>query len=322
VVAYGVCRWLPEPARGGASRLAAGATHVVGAEHDRASAGRGVPDGATATEDEFDESEAQLEVEAAGVRPREELVLREDPERMTLWTATRYVLKVPTNRILIVASGLGYFYFQGIETFGIVFLAGRYGMSHVTATLALVGIGLAAVVGVIAGGAMADRRLHAGDVTGRITIGGLSFVVGALLFLPGLLIPSTGVALACFVLAGVAFGARNAPLDAARLDVMHHRLWGRAEGVRTVVRRLLSAGAPVTFGVMADHLATGGAIQGAQGFGATASAEGLHLTFLILLVTLLAGGALTFRARPTYELDVATAVASETETRAPGRGRG
>jgi hypothetical protein len=112
------------------------------------------------------------------------------------------------------------------------------------------------------------------------------------------------------------FGARNPPLDAARLDIMHHRLWGRAEAVRTFLRRLTTAGAPVIFGLIADQLAGPSAqstSNGAHGFGANASAQGLQLAFLVLLGTLALGGILTFLAARTYPRDVATALASETE---------
>jgi hypothetical protein len=46
------------------------------------------------------------------------------------------------------------------------------------------------------------------------------------------------------VAAGFLLAAANPPLDAARLDVMPPRLWGRAEGTRSVVRTGLEALAP------------------------------------------------------------------------------
>ena len=42
-----------------------------------------------------------------------------------------------------------------------------------------------------------------------------------------------------------------------------------------------------------------------------ASATGLRDAFLILVLTLVVSGVLTFRARRTYPVDVASAVASE-----------
>ncbi len=96
---------------------------------------------------------------------------------------------------------------------------------------------------------------------------------------------------------------------------MHHRLWGRAEAVRTLLRRVVVAAAPLLFGALADQLAASRATPGAQqGFGANASTAGLHATFLVLLGTLALGGLLTFRALRSYPRDVATALASEEAT--------
>ncbi len=156
----------------------------------------------------------------------------------------------------------------------------------------------------------------------RIIVGAVSFALAAVLFLPGLLARTMAISLPLFILAGIAFGARNPPLDAARLDIMHHRLWGRAEGVRTLLRRTTTATAPVLFGLIADQLGGPGARSspnGAHGFGANASAHGLQLAFLILLVTLALGGILTFIAMRTYPRDVATALASEASTSSPQR---
>jgi MFS family permease len=180
-------------------------------------------------------------------------------------------------------------------------------------------LGVGGLAGVIAGGRLADSWLERGNVNSRIVLGAASFAVAALLFLPGLLASSVVVSLPMFILAGAAFGARNPPLDAARLDIMHHRLWGRAEGVRTLLRRMTTAGAPILFGLLADQFAGGAsrsASNGAHGFGANASARGLRVAFLILLVTLALGGILTFLATRTYPRDVATALASEAETAA------
>jgi MFS family permease len=308
-IAWLLHRRLPEPARGGASRLQPGAREI------RGPAAGPEPEPA----EEFEASAVQQEVEEQRIPPHEELVLHEDPQRMSLRLATRYVLLVRTNVILIVASALGYFYFQGVETFGTVFVRAHYGLPQGTAVLILVAIGAAALIGVVAGGQLADRLLARGMLNVRIDLGALGFIAAAAMFLPALLIKPLGAAMPFYLLAGVGFALRNPTLDAARLDVMHHRLWGRAEAVRSVLRRLMTASAPIAFGALASALGHGRRVQGVHGFGATASGHGLWLTFLVLLVTLAAGGVLTIWARRTYPRDVATAVASEEATCPPSR---
>ncbi len=101
-LAFALWRQLPEPARGGASRLERGATEFT-------------TDRERAPEPEHEMTAAQREVDRHDVPAREELVLHSDPARMLAWQATRYVLRIPTNPILIVASALGYFYFTGVR---------------------------------------------------------------------------------------------------------------------------------------------------------------------------------------------------------------
>ena len=315
LAAMAVRRGLVEPARGGRGRLRPGATEFI--TGDDAAPARG-----TATcSDEFDETKAQEKVEEQRISPRPALVLRSDPEAMGLWRATIYILRIRTNLVLIAASALGYFYFTGVTTFGLVYFQGRYHLAHAPATLLLMLLGIGGLVGVLVGGRLADRWLERGNVDSRIIVGAGSFALAALFFLPGLLAARVVISLPLFILAAAAFGARNPPLDAARLDIMHHRLWGRAEAIRMLLRRSMTAAAPIVFGLIADRLAVPRAHAspgGAHGFGANANAQGLRLAFLVLLITLVLGGILTYLATRTYPSDVATALASESETTSDG----
>jgi hypothetical protein len=100
-------------ARGG-SRLEPGATELRTASRGRRQ-----------RHDEHEKTVAQGKVDEQDVSPDPDLVLRADPTQMTLWNAARYVLRVRTNVTLIVASALGYIYFSGVQTFGLVRFSGR-----------------------------------------------------------------------------------------------------------------------------------------------------------------------------------------------------
>ena len=99
-----------------------------------------------------------------------------------------------------------------------------------------------------------------------------------------------------FDVAGAALlSAANPPLDAARLDIMPAGLWGRAESVRTVIRSLAQALAPLLFGGLAALIAGIAHVdQAPPGTHAPpvspSEARGLEITFLLLLVTLAAAG--------------------------------
>jgi MFS family permease len=289
-LASAIWRHLDEPRRGGQSTLGSG-------------------NGGEAAQ-----TEAQRAIIAGDVAPREALVLERDPQRMRLRDAVRYVLRIPTNRWLIVASAVGYFFFAGMRTFAVVFVQGHFGLSQASATALLFVVGLGTLAGVVIAGRLADRRLAEGRINARLVVAGVAYVAAAVLLLPSLLITTLAVAAPLLFLAGAALAAPNPPLDAARLDIMPGRLWGRAEGVRTLLRQTAQAGAPLLFGLLADVL--GGAAVSAQGEVTAATTQGLQDAFLIMLVPLALNGILMLVARGGYATDVATAVASERAARA------
>jgi predicted MFS family arabinose efflux permease len=253
---------------------------------------------------------ARREAVRQGLRPHQNLVLHTDPTRRSLWWVIRYVLSIHTNVALIVASGIGYFFFAGLRTFAVIFLQQRFGFAQAAASSVLVLIGAGAVIGVLVSGRIGDRLVRRQLVAARPVLAGIAFVVVAMLFVPALLTGAFTVAGPLLFLAAAALGATNPPLDAARLDIIHSRLWGRAESVRTVLRSSLQALAPVLFGYLSTALAPAGTHD------SHAAALGLDRTFLIMLVPVVAAGLiLVLLARRSYPRDVATAAASERATR-------
>ncbi|NKZ08203.1 MFS transporter [Actinomadura latina] len=256
--------------------------------------------GAQATGAGREEELAQRQVDRSDVEPDPRNVLNAAPEKMSLLEAARYVLRIRTNVIIIVASAIGYFFFAGLRTFAMVFVQERYSLGRGELSAFIPVIGLAALAGVLAGGRLADRLVRRGMVTARVGVPGVAFTVSALLFVPGLLTERALIALPLFTLAAAALAAANPPLDAVRLDVVHFRLWGRAEAIRTIVRMGAEAAAPVLFGWASGMLA-----------GGRQSATGLDRAFLLALLPLLLNGLLLIRARSHYPRDVASALESE-----------
>jgi hypothetical protein len=120
------------------------------------------------------------------------------------------------------------------------------------------------------------------------------------LFAPALAFGTIAFAVPVLIAGNFFVSASNPALDAARLDIMVPRLWGRAEAVRSTARTALQAIAPLAFGAVAQY-AFGGRHRGLQD------------TFLVMLVPLLASGLILTVARRTYGTDVATADASARE---------
>lgn len=317
LLAVALLRLLPEPARGGQSRIDEGDTDIVPASE----AQDGV-DASSARAPRANEGDVEKGVRARRLRPQRDQVLHEDPVAMSTWRAFRYVLSVRTNVLLIVASTIGYFFYSGLQVFAVEFLRGRFGLGQSAASTLLVFVGGGAIVGVLVGGRVADRMIAAGVLSGRVIVAGGAFVLTAVVLVPGLLVPSLLVGGPLLFLGAAIYGSTNPPLDAGRLDVMQHHLWGRAEAIRTSTRSVFTAAAPLLFGLISTRFGGGSVgLAGTTGTHTAAvavahGAHGLDVTFLIMLAPLaLAGLGLLLIGRRTYPRDVATAMASERATR-------
>ena len=275
---------LPEPARGGTSPLLSGDVEQP-------------PETEPADEDGEQTTDAQRIARDRGLEPDPQLVLTQDPRQMGLLAATRYVLSIKTNVAIILASAGGYYFLSGVQTFGVEFVTKQYGIAQALSTLVLLVIGAAGVLGVLAGGALGDFLLHRGYLNGRILVSAIAATVAVVLFVPAVFTRSPLTALPYISLAAFALSAQNPPIDAARLDIVHPLLWGRAEAIRTFLRTLAQAFAPLLFGAVSDYVFGGGR-------------SGLQWTFAIMLLPLAASAYFLFRALRTYPRDVATASAS------------
>lgn len=275
---------LPEPARGGTGPLLSG-----GVEQP--------PETDPPDDDGEQTTDAQRIARDRGLEPDPQLVLTQDPRQMGLLAATRYVLSIKTNVAIILASAGGYYFLSGVQTFGVEFVTKQYGIAQALSTLVLLVIGAAGVLGVLAGGALGDFLLHRGYLNGRILVSAIAATVAVVLFVPAVFTRSPLAALPYISLAAFALSAQNPPIDAARLDIVHPLLWGRAEAIRTFLRTLAQAFAPLLFGAVSDYVFGGGR-------------SGLQWTFAIMLLPLAASAYFLFRALRTYPRDVATASAS------------
>jgi MFS family permease len=289
---------LPEPARGGESELLPGAAEILDARAVVGRARTARPEDDTVEDTTVKETDAQQIAADQGIYPDDALILREDPRRMGLVSAVRYVLHVRTNVILIVSSAFGYYFLAGVQTFGVEFVKDQYGIGQALANLLLLAIGGGALLGILTGGRAGDILLRRRYLNGRILVAGVAALATVALFIPALITRSSATALPYFIGAAFFLSAQNPPIDAARLDIMPPLLWGRAEGVRTFLRTAAQALAPLIFGAVSDLLGGG--------------RMGLQYTFIVMLLPLTVSGVVLLRGLRTYPRDVATAGAAGT----------
>lgn len=255
------------------------------------------PERGGAQHEEGHVTDAMLLAQEHGIEPHRELVLTRDPLRLGIVDAARYVLRIRTNVVLIAASACGYYFLAGIQTFGIEFAKDQYGVDQALANVLLLVIGIGAVIGVLVGGALGDALLRRRHLNARILVSAVSAALAVLLFVRPIFARSATSAVPLLMLAALALSAQNPPLDAARLDIVPPLLWGRAEGIRTFLRSLAMALAPLLFGAVSDYVFGGGR-------------TGLQWTFAVMLVPLAASSVLLFRCLREYPRDVATAASS------------
>jgi predicted MFS family arabinose efflux permease len=232
-----------------------------------------------------------------------------DDSQLSLLQATVRVLSVRTNLVLVVSSALGYFFFSGLRGFAVEFEKRQYGIGQSLASLLVLLLGIGALIGVLWGGRVADALMRRGRVSARVEVPGVVVLLAAVLFVPAFLTGQVFVAALFLGLAAMCLGAANPPFDAARLDIMPPALWGRAEAVRSLLRDLGDASAPLLFGVVSTSVFS--------------SSSGLQYTFLVSLVTLVAAAAVALvKGRSTYPADVAAAArqAPQSDLESPDRG--
>jgi MFS family permease len=280
---------LPEPARGGSDALAAVRAAPPGSAPPPRPAQPPPP------EDALQGGVQRLAAEK-GIKPDLNLAARAFAP-MGIIEALRYVLAVRTNVVLIISGACGYYFLAGVQTFGTEFVGGQYHIGQVAANLLLLIVGVGAVVGVLLGGPASDALLRRGHLSARVTTAAVAATIATVMFIPALVTHSALAALPYVMLAAAGLTAQNPPIDAARLDIMPPWLWGRAEGVRTLLRTGAQALAPVLFGAVSDHIFGGGTV-------------GLRWTFVVMLLPLAAGAVFLYGAQRLYPTDIATASAA------------
>jgi MFS family permease len=318
-LARSLWRTVPEPLRGGQSHLEPGVADLHEALRSvRSRAAE--PFAPTPQEDAAGRDEiAQEAIRRRGVGPDWDLVLDRNPAKMGAREAFGYLLRIPSNVNLIFGSSLGYFFFAGLQLYALAFMENHYGVGQVTAELVLVMLVIGAVIGTLISGRLSDVMVRRGFVEARVLIPAGCYLGAFALLIPGLLSSSLSTALWLDVAGAALLSAANPPLDAARLDIIPPRLWGRAESLRTFLRSLAQAAAGLIFAGLAELVE--GIAPPLTPIGTHPSARhlrhlkpdvglGLEYSFLILLASLAVAGFFLLRSRHRYPVDIATAAAA------------
>jgi len=166
---------------------------------------------------------------------------------------------------------------------------------------------LGALIGVVAGGHFSEWLRRRGRIDARILVPAVALFLSVPFLGGGIWTANPWLGTALMTLGAAMLAAAIAPIDAARLDIIHPRMWGRGESGRMALRLAFEGSAPLLFGAMSGWLGGG--------------EKGLMLTFLLMLTPMLMASLVAVPARRTYPRGVATAAASVEATAGAPRPR-
>lgn len=292
VLVWVIWRYLPEPDRGTQNWLEIGEQDPEAASGPR----RGTAKSRTGDRDGGELTAVYKKVLDADVAPRPELIVREDPTRWGLLRTLGYLLRIPSYRLLIVASMLAYFFFSGMRGFAMIYFTGHFGLSRWLVTLLVIVVGGGAIVGLIGGGRISRLLADRGRINARVVVPAFALFLSIPLLAVGIWTTSLWLGLVALTLGAMALAAALAPIDAARLDIVHPRMWGRGEAGRMSIRSVFEGAAPLLFGAVSRWLGGGD--------------SGLMWTLLIMLIPTASAGFFVLPVRRAYLRDVATAAES------------
>ena len=294
-----IWRFLPEPERGSQRWISEGEEDPKAAS--RPAAGKHASKSKRQPETKKESAGAgsaspQESVRRARVEPRQELILREDPTRWSLWRVMRYLLRLPTYGLLIAASALAYYFLSGARAFAMIYITQHYHISRSVVSSLVFVVGIGTLAGTIAGGRLAERLLRKGRADARIVVAAVALALSVPILGVAIWTSSAWLGIGLMTVGACVLSAAVAPIDAARLDIVHPRMWGRGEAGRMALRSTFEGGAPLLFGALSEWFGGG--------------QNGLMWTFLIMLLPMLVASLLGVKARKTYLRDVATAAAA------------
>jgi predicted MFS family arabinose efflux permease len=291
-----IWRFLPEPERGTQSWIMEGEEDPNAASRPASQQHSGRREAKRQKAAESKSASPQESVRRAHVRPREELIVREDPTGWSLWRVMIYLLRLPTYGLLIAASALAYYFLSGARAFAMIYITQHYHIARSVVSPLVFVVGIGTLAGTIIGGRLSERLLRKGKADARIIVAAVALALSVPILGVAIWTSSALLGIGLLTIGAGVLSAAVAPIDAARLDIVHPRMWGRGEAGRMALRSLFEGGAPLLFGALSEWLGGG--------------QNGLMWTFLIMLIPMLVASLLGVKARKTYLRDVATAAAS------------
>jgi predicted MFS family arabinose efflux permease len=163
----------------------------------------------------------------------------------------RRLLQIRSMWFGLMALTISQFFSGALAYWGIEFFKRAFDLNATRAGAFAPVIGAGAVVGLFAGGEVADRLLRRGDVNARVHVVAASSVLASVFLLPAFLSTSLVIASVSLFFGSLFLTMPVAPAEALVTDVVPVELRGRASAVRSVVRSV-AALSPFVVGVLSE----------------------------------------------------------------------
>ncbi len=207
------------------------------------------------------------------------------------------LVRIRTNRLVLLADSVGNFFFAGVASFSVLFITVRYGLSAATVDALAPVLAVGVIGGIVAGGRIGDRLTRRAGGGTRLGVASACQLLATGVFGAALLCSSIFPAAVLLFVGASLLGGAGPCLDAVRLDIVTPSIRGRAEAARGVLTLASSALGPLTFGLVATALATAG----------RSHALALRDTYLLMLIPLGLGALILVAARSSYSADALAA---------------
>lgn len=202
--------------------------------------------------------------------------------------------RIPTMWFGLASLTISAFLLGALGAWGIEFFKRVHGLSATEAGLYAPLIGAGAALGLIGGGALADRWMRRGNVNARVHLAAVASILASALLVPAILIDSLPVVAVLLLFGAACLTLPVAPSEALVSDVVPAQLRGRAAAVRSIVRAL-SALAPLLVGAVSDALG-----------------DDLRMALVVFAPVYAVSGIVMVRAARHYPADLSFAVAEGT----------
>jgi MFS family permease len=198
----------------------------------------------------------------------------------------------------VMALTISSFLVGALGVWGVEFFKRAHDLSAEQAAAFVPAIGGGAAIGLVGGGALADRLLRRGVVNARVYVTAVASVLATVLLVPAFLTGSLALSAVLLFFGSFCLTTPVAPSEALFSDVVPSELRGRAASVRAVVRAL-SALSPFLVGILSD-------------------ATDLQTALASITPLYAVGGLLMLLAAKTYPADLAFVAAEARRTLSGG----